>query len=90
MRIPQSIVAANTHDIFIKSCQINYSVDQPTGVKVCILYPDCFNDFAILLTGNPKLVNKPATKNGIIMPNPKQKLYLSQHDIWEKIFHSLS
>jgi leucoanthocyanidin reductase len=39
MRIPQSIVAAITQDIFIKSCQINYGIDQPTGVKVCILYP---------------------------------------------------
>ncbi|KAL9334990.1 hypothetical protein Peur_072171 [Populus x canadensis] len=40
MRIPQSIVAAITQDIFIKSYQINYGMDQPTAVKVCIIYPD--------------------------------------------------
>ncbi|CAK7349770.1 unnamed protein product [Dovyalis caffra] len=82
MLIPQSVVAAITHDIFIKSCQINYSMDQPTDVEVCSLYPDspfrtvdeCFNDFAIEIIGsNPKLVNKPVTKNGIMMPNPKQE-----------------
>ncbi|KAJ6759743.1 PINORESINOL REDUCTASE-RELATED [Salix purpurea] len=40
MRIPQSIVAAITHDIFIKSCQINYSLEQPNDVEVCSLYPE--------------------------------------------------
>nr|UNN46817.1 LAR3 [Populus ussuriensis] len=79
MRIPQSIVAAITHDIFINSCQINYSMDQPNDVDVCSLYPElpfrtvdeCFNDFAVKMISNPKLVNKPANKNGTMMPNPK-------------------
>ena len=79
MRIPQSIVAAITHDIFINSCQTNYSMDQPNDVDVCSLYPElpfrtvdeCFNDFAVKMISNPKLVNKPANKNGTMMPNPK-------------------
>lgn len=79
MQIPQSIVAAITHDIFINSCQINYSMDHPNDVEVCSLYPElpfrtvdeCFNDFAVQMISNPKLVNKPANKNGTMMPNPK-------------------
>nr|QKX95869.1 leucoanthocyanidin reductase [Vaccinium myrtillus] len=51
--IPQSIVASFTHDIFIKGCQVNFSVDGPDEVEVSDLYPDesfrtmdeCFNDF---------------------------------------------
>ncbi|KAJ6868590.1 leucoanthocyanidin reductase [Populus alba x Populus x berolinensis] len=79
MQIPQSIVAAITHDIFINSCQINYSMDQPNDVEVCSLYPElpfrtvdeCFNDFSVQMISNPKLVNKPANKKGTTMPNPK-------------------
>ncbi|KAG5222056.1 LAR protein [Salix suchowensis] len=52
MLIPQSIVSAITHDIFINSCQINYSLEQPNDAEVCSLYPElpfrtlneCFND----------------------------------------------
>ncbi|KAG2665323.1 hypothetical protein I3760_15G003200 [Carya illinoinensis] len=54
-RIPQSIVASFTHDIFIKGCQINFQIDGPQDVEVSILYPDetfitleeCFNDFLV-------------------------------------------
>ncbi|KAL3510861.1 hypothetical protein ACH5RR_030262 [Cinchona calisaya] len=50
--IPQSIVASFTHDIFIKGCQINFSIDGPNEIEVSSLYPDepfqtmeeCFNE----------------------------------------------
>ncbi|KAL3501650.1 hypothetical protein ACH5RR_036099 [Cinchona calisaya] len=52
--IPQSVVASFTHDIFIKGCQINFSVDGPNEIEVSELYPDepfqtldeCFKEFA--------------------------------------------
>ncbi|GKU90392.1 hypothetical protein SLEP1_g4393 [Rubroshorea leprosula] len=55
--IPQSVVASFTHDIFIKGCQVNFSIDGPHEVEVSSLYPeepfisldDCFNDFAAKL-----------------------------------------
>ncbi|KAB1212669.1 Leucoanthocyanidin reductase [Morella rubra] len=33
MIIPQSVVAALTHDIFIRGCQVNYSMEKPTDVE---------------------------------------------------------
>ncbi|XP_065880244.1 leucoanthocyanidin reductase-like [Euphorbia lathyris] len=53
-RIPESIVASFTHDIFIKGCQVNFSFDGSKDVDVTTLYPDegfqsldeCFDDFA--------------------------------------------
>ncbi|WCJ24605.1 Leucoanthocyanidin reductase [Euphorbia peplus] len=53
-RIPESIVASFTHDIFIKGCQVNFSFDGSKDVEVTTLYPDegfqsldeCFDDFA--------------------------------------------
>lgn len=53
MRIPESIVASLTHDIFIKGCQINYTLDKAHDVEVTCLYPgevlrsidECFDDF---------------------------------------------
>ncbi|KAF5207734.1 Leucoanthocyanidin reductase [Thalictrum thalictroides] len=53
--IPRSIVAAFTHEIFIKGCQTNFSLDGPTDVEAGTLYPDipfrtiseCFDDFVI-------------------------------------------
>ncbi|XP_010037350.2 leucoanthocyanidin reductase [Eucalyptus grandis] len=64
MVIPQSIVAALTHDIFIKGCQVNYSLDEPSDVEVTSLYPDmpfktvdeCFGDFAKKIADVPKVV----------------------------------
>ncbi|KAK6931452.1 NmrA-like domain [Dillenia turbinata] len=52
--IPQSIVASFTHDIFIKGCQINFTIDGPNEVEVSTLYPDesfrtideCFDELA--------------------------------------------
>lgn len=55
--IPESIVASFTHDIFIKGCQINFSIDEASDVEVGTLYPDetyrtldeCFTDFVMKL-----------------------------------------
>ncbi|KAJ6768626.1 LEUCANTHOCYANIDIN REDUCTASE [Salix koriyanagi] len=55
--IPESIVASFTHDIFIKGCQSNFSINGPDDIEVGTLYPDeafrtvdeCFNDFALEL-----------------------------------------
>ncbi|XP_043715243.1 leucoanthocyanidin reductase-like [Telopea speciosissima] len=52
--IPRSVVAALTHDIFIKGCQINFSIDGIKDLDTSSLYPDipfrsmadCFDDFA--------------------------------------------
>ncbi|XVF09662.1 hypothetical protein REPUB_Repub07fG0113800 [Reevesia pubescens] len=79
MRIPQSVVAALTHDIFINGCQINFSLDKPTDVEVCSLYPDtplrtiaeCFDDFAKKILDNAKAVSKPASNNAIFVPTAK-------------------
>ncbi|XVF50650.1 hypothetical protein PTKIN_Ptkin04bG0118900 [Pterospermum kingtungense] len=83
MRIPQSVVAALTHDIFINGCQINFSLDKPTDVEVCSLYPDtpfrtmseCFDDFANKVLDNAKAVSKPATAttNNAIFVQPSAK-----------------
>ncbi|OMO92002.1 NmrA-like protein [Corchorus capsularis] len=79
MRIPQSVVAALTHDIFINGCQINFSLDKPGDVEVCSLYPDtpfrtiheCFEDFAKKIKENAKAVSKPASNNAIFVPAAK-------------------
>ncbi|XP_044489251.1 leucoanthocyanidin reductase-like isoform X2 [Mangifera indica] len=55
--IPQSVVASFTHDIFIKGCQVNFSIDGHGDIEVNNLYPDeqfrslddCFTDFALQL-----------------------------------------
>ncbi|KAJ4821930.1 hypothetical protein Tsubulata_041965 [Turnera subulata] len=83
MRIPESIVAAFTHEIFIKRCQINFSMDKPTDIDVCSLYPDlpfrpldeCFKDFLTKIVGTPKIVTstKPVgSNNGIMVPSVKE------------------
>ncbi|XVE64079.1 hypothetical protein DITRI_Ditri07aG0072400 [Diplodiscus trichospermus] len=81
MRIPQSVVAALTHDIFINGCQINFSLDKPTDVEICSLYPntafrtmsECFEDFAKKIFDNTKAASKPptASNNAIFVPTPK-------------------
>ncbi|KAG5236965.1 leucoanthocyanidin reductase [Salix suchowensis] len=71
--IPDSIVAAFTHDIFIKGCQFNFSISSPEDVDVGTLYPgesfrtldECFNDFARKLKDN----NKDAGSHGNATPN---------------------
>lgn len=71
--IPESIVASFTHDIFIKGCQSNFSINGPDDVEVGTLYPDeafrtldeCFDDFALELKDN----NKDLGSNGNATPN---------------------
>ncbi|KAI8527612.1 hypothetical protein RHMOL_Rhmol12G0089000 [Rhododendron molle] len=70
--IPQSIVASFTHDIFIRGCQVNFSIDGPNEVEVCDLYPDesfktvedCFEDYMIRVDDKSKGV-----ANGIVAQN---------------------
>ncbi|KAK9934820.1 hypothetical protein M0R45_021949 [Rubus argutus] len=58
-RIPESIVASFTHDIFIKGCQTNFPIEGPNDIDVATLYPEesfrtldeCFNDFLVKLGG---------------------------------------
>ncbi|CAL1390862.1 unnamed protein product [Linum trigynum] len=84
MRIPQSIVAALTHDIFITGCQVNYNLDKPTDVEVCSLYPDasfrsiddCFKEFHAKIddskqTSKPPPPSSNSNKNGIILAGSK-------------------
>ncbi|XP_057477521.1 leucoanthocyanidin reductase-like [Actinidia eriantha] len=69
--IPQSIVASFTHDIFIKGCQVNFSIDGPNEVEVKSLYPDesfqtmdeCFDDFVV------KMEDSKGMTKGIIAQN---------------------
>ncbi|KAJ7978832.1 Leucoanthocyanidin reductase [Quillaja saponaria] len=80
MCIPKSIVASLTHDIFIKGCQINYSMDNDIDVEVSSLYPDtpfrtideCFDDFVLKIVDVAKVVDKAVSKDGInkIIANP--------------------
>ncbi|CAN1296226.1 Leucoanthocyanidin reductase [Linum perenne] len=54
-RIPESIVAAFTHDIFVKGCQSNFKLDGVNDLEASTLYPDeafetvdkVFGDFAL-------------------------------------------
>ncbi|KAL5069116.1 hypothetical protein RYX36_020003 [Vicia faba] len=54
--IPESIVAAFTHDIFINGCQVNYKIDGIHDIEISSLYPgesfrsmeDCFEDFVVM------------------------------------------
>ncbi|KAI6686224.1 hypothetical protein NL676_032137 [Syzygium grande] len=70
--IPQSIVASFTHDIFIKGCQVNFSIDGPDHVEVTSLYPEepfrtldeCFSEFAA------KLGRKVIPKGEVTAQNP--------------------
>lgn len=39
-KIPESIVASLTHDIFIKGCQFNFEIDGPHDVELSQLYPE--------------------------------------------------
>ncbi|KAL2935752.1 Leucoanthocyanidin reductase [Bienertia sinuspersici] len=78
MRIPESIVAAFTHDIFIQGCQINFALDKPTDIEATSLYPDtpfrsldeCFDDFVSMIIDEHVMVDKPAngSADGIKLP----------------------
>ncbi|XP_030550840.1 leucoanthocyanidin reductase-like [Rhodamnia argentea] len=71
-RIPQSIVASFTHDIFIKGCQVNFSIDGHNNVDVSSLYPEepfrtldeCFSEFAA------KMGKKVHPKGEVAAQNP--------------------
>lgn len=72
--IPQSIVASFTHDIFIKGCQINFSIDGPSDIDVATLYPDehfrtmdsCFDDFVVKLDKKTVESDEITTKNPMV------------------------
>ncbi|KAL4347493.1 hypothetical protein GQ457_17G016420 [Hibiscus cannabinus] len=71
-RLPQSIVASFTHDIFIKGCQVNFAIHGPDETEVSSLYPnepfrtldECFNDFLLK-------VEDENTKQSDEIPTPK-------------------
>lgn len=62
-RVPESIVAAFTHDIFIKGCQLNFPTEGPGDADIGTLYPDetfrsledCYEDFAQMVRDNEKI-----------------------------------
>lgn len=72
MCIPDSIVASFTHDIFIKGCQVNFSLDKPTDLEATSLYPEmqfrtideCFDEFVEKIMGGQAA----AEKEGIVVP----------------------
>lgn len=72
MCIPESIVASFTHDIFIKGCQVNFSLDKPTDLEATSLYPEmqfrtideCFDEFVEKIMGGQAA----AEKEGIVVP----------------------
>jgi leucoanthocyanidin reductase len=75
-RIPQSIVASFTHDIFIKGCQVNFTIDGPQDVEVGALYPDetfrtldeCFNDFLVNIDSKSKSTDEITTASPVAEP----------------------
>ncbi|KAI4373303.1 hypothetical protein MLD38_011439 [Melastoma candidum] len=79
-RIPESIVASFTHDIFIKGCQINFSIDGLGEVEVCELYPEdsfrtldeCFGEYLEEIKENIGGVKEEGNmdKEGIVAPKP--------------------
>ncbi|XP_044491927.1 leucoanthocyanidin reductase-like isoform X2 [Mangifera indica] len=81
-RIPQSIVASFTHDIFIKGCQVNFSIDGHADVEVNDLYPDeqfrsladCFTDFALQLNDKTVENDEKPQPQPLPLPLPPTKL----------------
>lgn len=80
-RIPESIVASFTHDIFIQGCQINFALDKPTDLEATSLYPDtpfrsvdeCFDEFVSkVLEDRVMSSSKPAvtSEGGLKIPSP--------------------
>jgi leucoanthocyanidin reductase len=73
--IPRSVVAALTHDIFIKGCQTNFAIEGPKEVEVNALYPEesfktldeCFTEFAHKIEKQVK-DEEIATKNPVVEP----------------------
>ncbi|KAJ7956588.1 Leucoanthocyanidin reductase [Quillaja saponaria] len=81
MCIPRSVVASLTHDIFIKGCQVNYSMDDSMDIEVSSLYPstpfraidECLDEFVMKMVDVAKVVDKAVGSDGIknIIANPK-------------------
>ncbi|OWM90319.1 hypothetical protein CDL15_Pgr014621 [Punica granatum] len=82
MRIPRSIVAALTRDIFIKGCQVNYSLDKLEDIEITSLYPDdpfitideCYNEFAKKIVNN-KAATAEQHPDLTEAPSPKPKAF---------------
>ncbi|KAK6925221.1 NmrA-like domain [Dillenia turbinata] len=89
MRIPGSVVASLTHDIFIKGCQINFSIDGPTDVEICSLYPEipfctmdeCLDEFLKKTLEVPKGIGEQmveeAKEEVIAVKKPRQETLIS-------------
>lgn len=81
MRIPESVVASFTHDIFIKGCQVNYALDKPTDEEITALYPDasfrtineCLDDFCTKIFDASVLVEIPKENGGAVEKGPATK-----------------
>ncbi|CAN0916096.1 Leucoanthocyanidin reductase [Linum grandiflorum] len=81
MRIPQSVVAALTHDIFINGCQVNYNLNHSTDVEVCSLYPDwsfrtvddCFKEF-LTRVDDDSIKKTEVIKGSIILASSKTEV----------------
>ncbi|XP_062115051.1 leucoanthocyanidin reductase-like [Humulus lupulus] len=77
--VPANIVASFTHDIFIKGCQISYSLDKPSDEEVCALYPEtpfqsidrCFDEFVSKILAN-KATPNPTGKDGVLVVTPPE------------------
>lgn len=80
-RIPGSIVAALTHDIFINGCQINFSIDGCKDLDITSLYSDisfrtideCFNDHAagLQLEQGNKITSPHSMEDRVPIPPPR-------------------
>lgn len=71
-------MASFTHDIFIKGCQINFTIDGPQDVEVSTLYPDeafrtlddCFDDYLVKIDGKPMKTGDVASPSPVAEPMP--------------------
>ena len=78
MRVPESIVASFTHDIFIQGCQINFALDKPTDLEATSLYPDtpfrsvdaCFDEFVSKVIEDHVKNSKPTSGEGLKIAKP--------------------
>ncbi|KAH9626534.1 hypothetical protein KSS87_017975 [Heliosperma pusillum] len=76
MRVPESIVAAFTHDIFIQGCQINFALDRPNDIEATSLYPDiqfrsieeCFDEFMSMIIEGHVMTGKATANDDIKRP----------------------
>lgn len=72
-KIPESIVASLTHDIFINGCQINFEIDGTNDVEVSILHPhesfrtmdECFHEFLLKMEKNKNIEHQNSAANHV-------------------------